>query len=60
VRWKRTLPKTIKEYRSIKLKEGLVESIEDYLETEHAKKLGIDSISEAVRYIIMQYLDKKL
>jgi hypothetical protein len=52
------LTKTIHEFRTIKLKEGLVESIEKFLDTTRAKKLGITTITDAVDYFCKNGIDK--
>lgn len=52
------MPKTVHEYRTIKLKNGLIVTVESWLKTPMAKKLGIDTITEAVDYFTKKGLRK--
>lgn len=54
--------KTVKVFRTIKLKEGLVESIEEFLESKEAYRLGLTTITDTIDYFtktgIQKYLSK--
>lgn len=45
------------EWRTVRISEGLVDTIEKFLDTKEAKRLGINTISGFVAYAIRKEID---
>ena len=48
---------TVKRFRTIKLPESLVKSLEEFQKTDKAKKLGLHSITSTVEYFVRKGID---
>ena len=50
----------IREYRTIKLREGLVNSVEKFLKTKKARDLGLVSIVDVIDYYTKKGMESNL